>query len=322
MPGARPDPRAGALPGQELVYGGIQGLWSAAAKLRFRRDFDRVAAFCLFVGYPRSGHSLVGAMLNAHPDAVIAHELDVLERVEAGEARDALYARLLARAAWFNLRGNQSNYRYQIPGQAQGRFRSLRVVGDKGGGWAAQRLAKNPELLDRLRDTVRVPLRLVHVVRNPFDNVAAIALWHSMPLSEATDFFFAHCETTARLHAELSPDEMMTVPHEDFFEDAEGALARLCGFLGLEADPAYLAACAGIVFRRPTLTRTRVSWTEADVASVRDRAAEYEFFGGYRFEADAAEDEGDPRVEAAGREAAMPEGLLHRVAAFVAPKVR
>jgi hypothetical protein len=34
--------------------------------------FADVHAFCLFVGYSRSGHSLVGALLDAHPGITIA----------------------------------------------------------------------------------------------------------------------------------------------------------------------------------------------------------------------------------------------------------
>ena len=321
IPGARPDPRAGAIPGQEFVYGAVQRLWSAAGKRRFRRDFDDVSAVCLFVGYPRSGHSLVGAMLNAHSDAVIAHELDVLELVERGAPRSELYGRTLARAAWFNLRGNQSNYRYQIPGQWQGRFRSLRVIGDKGGGWAAQRLREAPGLLERLRESVGVPLRLIHVVRNPFDNVAAISLWHGMPLAEATEFFFSHCESTARLQAQLSDDEIITVRHEDFFVEPEAALARLVEFLGLTPEPSYLAACAAIVFRRPTHTRTRVSWTEEEVKSVQTRMEPYDFFDGYGFESgESSEDAGARPAAATGGAQVTGDGFVRRLVAFLAPK--
>ena len=38
------------------------------------RMYDDLQAFCLFMGYTRSGHSLVGACLDAHPEAAIAHE--------------------------------------------------------------------------------------------------------------------------------------------------------------------------------------------------------------------------------------------------------
>ena len=35
---------------------------------------EGVEKFVLFVGYPRSGHSLIASVMDAHPDIVIAHE--------------------------------------------------------------------------------------------------------------------------------------------------------------------------------------------------------------------------------------------------------
>ena len=34
----------------------------------------------MFIGYPRSSHSLVGAMLDAHPEIIIPHEHNVMLR--------------------------------------------------------------------------------------------------------------------------------------------------------------------------------------------------------------------------------------------------
>src|SRR3954469_10212957 len=119
---------------KEAAYAAHQTLWSAWARRRYCDDFERVERFCLFVGYPRSGHSVVGAMLNAHRDAVISHELNAPTLVLDGCGRDELYSRILARPYWFDLRGNTSNYAYQVPRQWQGRFETLRIVGDKRGG--------------------------------------------------------------------------------------------------------------------------------------------------------------------------------------------
>ena len=55
---------------------------------KLRDDFAGIGSFLMFVGHPRSGHSLVGALIDAHPNAVVAHELDALKYVEAGFGRD------------------------------------------------------------------------------------------------------------------------------------------------------------------------------------------------------------------------------------------
>ncbi len=40
--------------------------------------FRSVETYCMFIGNPKSGHSLVGFLLNAHNNAVISHELNAL----------------------------------------------------------------------------------------------------------------------------------------------------------------------------------------------------------------------------------------------------
>ena len=40
--------------------------------------YDGVETFVMFIGYPRSRHSLVAALLDAHPEIIISDEYDVL----------------------------------------------------------------------------------------------------------------------------------------------------------------------------------------------------------------------------------------------------
>ena len=271
---------------QDGIYRIHQTLWSAWARRRYREDFDRVARFCLFVGYPRSGHSLVGALLNAHPNAVIAHELNAAQLIVDGCTRDALYARILARAYWFNRRGNvaETHHTYQVPNQWQGRFAALRVIGDKRGGAVTRCIAAHPQFLARVRALVAVPLRLVHVVRNPFDNISAISIWHRLSLEESVEFYFRHCQTTARLGELCEPAEIITVHHEQMIHDPRSALSGLCAFLGLECDSRYLQDCCSAVFAAPSYTRRTVGWPAALVGEVERRTRQYRFLEGYGFE--------------------------------------
>jgi hypothetical protein len=264
-----------------VLYQSIHGTW---ARRRHHEQFERVSRFCLFAGYPRSGHSLVGALLNAHKDAVIAHELDAQNLIVSGCPRDTLYARILARASWFNLRGNTSNYRYQVPNQWQGRFDALRVLGDKRGGGTSRCLVAHPDLLERTRALVRIPLRVVHVVRNPFDNIAAISIWNEMSLERSIEFYFHHCDATTRLDSLCDRSELLTVYHEDMIREPRRTLASLCAFLGLDPDPGYLDDCCSIVFRQPTYTRSKLDWKPALVHTVETRARAHRFLDGYTFE--------------------------------------
>ena len=266
---------------RDAAYGLLQDVWSAWLARRLRGDFARVERFCLFVGYPRSGHSIVGTMLEAHPDAVIAHELNAPPLILGGIERDRLYARIVARSRWFHLRGSRTNYDYRVPGQWQGRFRTLRVIGDKRGGAVTRALGEHPDLLERTRALIRVPLRLIHVVRDPLDNVADIARWHGMTLPDAANYYFAHCETMARSANLWSNDELITVRHEDFVRDPESALRALCAFLGLDPEPGWLAACRVVVFPQPTRSGARTTWPDGLAESVAERARRYAHLTSY-----------------------------------------
>ena len=201
-----------------------------------------------------------------------------------GCSRDELYSRILARASWFDLRGNRTNYSYAVRGQRQGRFETLRVVGDKRGGAVTRCIADHPDFLDRVRSLVRVPLRLLHVVRNPFDNIAAISIWHDLSLEAAADFYFAHCETTTGLDSLCDPGELLTVRHEEFVREPAEVLSTICDFLGLSLYPGYLDDCAAVVFASPTNTRRRVDWPGSLIREVVERMGATAVLRGYEFE--------------------------------------
>jgi hypothetical protein len=281
MPRVRTLPVARRYPGTALLARARGG--------RLRADFATVDTFLMFVGHPRSGHSLVGALLDAHPNALVAHELDVLKYVEAGFGRDQLFALLVhhqqARVAG-GLRSG-SGYAYAVPGQWQGRYARLQVIGDKKGGRSTARLAERPELFDRLGATVGVPVRVVQVVRNPYDNIATMhRRGHRLPLEEHADNYFQLAATVRRLRERVPADRFHELRLEDLILEPTTTLTDLTGFLGLDAPEDYLAACGSVVF--PTVRRTRADapWTAELLEQVAERAKAYTSLRSYRFDED------------------------------------
>ena len=97
----------------------------SALLARRRPPLKDVQRFCFFIGYARSGHSLVGSLLNAHPRMVIAHELDALRYVRMGFSRSQIYALLLEQDERFAAIGRTwSGYDYTVPGAPPGRPRA------------------------------------------------------------------------------------------------------------------------------------------------------------------------------------------------------
>jgi hypothetical protein len=245
-------------------------------------ELRTVETFCMFIGYPRSGHSLLGSLLDAHHEVVIAHELDVLRLVAAGWPRHAIYSRLLNHDATFTASGRQwFGYDYRVAGQWQGRTSRLRVIGDKKGGMSTERLGRQPGLLDRLRRTVRVRLALVHVVRSPFDNITTMARRSGESLEQSTERYFSLCATVADIKRRTPDDELLDVRHEALVADPRAELGRACRFLGVEPDRSYLDDCANAVFTAPRQSRRDLPWDRALVKRVTAEAAGYDFLNGY-----------------------------------------
>lgn len=251
------------------------------ASLRHKRDLDDVRRFVIFVGCPRSGHSLLGSLLDAHPDAVIAHELDALKYVAAGWSRRELYVRILRQDRDFTDAGRSwMGYDYRVPGQWQGRFRHLEVIGDKRGGLTTERLRDHPELLSRLSDLVSIPTVILHVTRNPYDNIVTIARRSGETLDQAAQRYTGLCATVERVRAER-PDTI-DVAHEDLVADVPGVLSGICARLGLTAEVEYIDACSSVVFPKPRATRSELPWQETARRTVEAAIERFDFLHRYR----------------------------------------
>lgn len=248
---------------------GLAGSYVAATPTRHHiADFAGVEAYVMFIGYPRSGHSLVGALLDAHPHAVVALEMGALKYIHAGFDRQRLFWLIRRNAEAAAVRGRSlQEYRYAVPGQWQGQAERIRVIGDKQAEGATLRLRARPWLLDRLREKVRVPVYLVHVARNPFDNIATMArraahVSGGMPdLHAAVARYFRLCETVMNMK-ERNGESVFDLHHEVLLAQPRQELARLCRWLGLDPAPDYLAACAGIVYDAPHWSRLEVNWPD------------------------------------------------------------
>jgi hypothetical protein len=249
-------------------------------------SYPDLEAFCLFASYGRSGHSLVGSLLDAHPDVVVAHEANALRLVSEGMKRADLFETLLENSRRSFERGRkQSGYSYIVEGQWQGRYRTLRVIGDKSGGRTTKLIGRSG--LRTFAHTVGLPLRIVHQTRNPYDTIArrSLVAKDGVPkrtLAEAIADFAAMTDVNERLLQE-GKYAVATIRHEDLIADPRGQLARLCDYIGVDPEPGYLEACAGIVYESPHRTRDRVEWSDQDRHAVDEIVARHEFLRGYSF---------------------------------------
>ena len=248
--------------------------------------FSAVSTYVMFIGYPRSGHSVVGSLLDAHENIIIAHELNALKYFEAGCSREELYWLLLDNSRQFARHGRQwGDYSYEVPGQWQGRFSELRVIGDKKGGSSSMLLSRKPGLLERLKQALPERLRVIHVTRNPYDNIATMSRKDTRDLAGAVRLYLELCRVNRAVSQALGEEAVHHLRHEDLIAEPRAVLGRLCAFLGVPASEAWLAACARTVAQNPHRSRSEVQWPPQARAAIDRAIAEFDFLRGYSFDA-------------------------------------
>lgn len=263
------------------LLGWLSALWARREPERFQ-DVD---TFCLFLGHARSGHSLIGALIDAHPRAIIAHELNALRFVDAGFKRSQIYAMIVRNSRAHAQAGRKwTGYSYAVPGQWQGRAQELQVIGDKRGRTTTLALGRRPELIERVGAVVRDEVRYVHVVRNPFDNISTMARRNGRSLEYNISTYFEICEVIETVQGQVDGAAVLSIRHESLIQNPMGTLQQVCGHLGLPCPEDYAAACAGIVYEAPHQSREKVAWPAEARARVADGIDRHDYLSGYSYE--------------------------------------
>lgn len=251
--------------------------------------FQHLQAYLLFFGYPRSGHTLLGSMIDAHPDAIVSHELHALDAVRLGARRKHLFHQIVQRSRHFALQGRQhQEFDYALPGQPHGRSRRLRILGDKRGGSTTTLLARHPEVVAQLREVVGLPLKAIHHVRNPWDMASTMLRRQADPsvtLDQTVDAVLAYAAVNRQIAGTLlCPEEVIVTRHEALVRDTPAELGRIADFLGLDRDPEWLAAADRKTFAAPRTSRHQVRWSPAQIARLADGLADDPFLATYSFD--------------------------------------
>ncbi len=244
--------------------------------------------FCLFIGYPYSGHSLVGSIIDAHPNAAISHELHVGKLLRKGYPKERIFSMILLNSIKFAREGRTwNNYSYFIPGEWNGRFTTLKVVGDKKGGGSSEFFTKKPEVFDAIGTRLGMPIKYIHVIRNPYDMISTLFTKTQNPKTDniviTIDKFIKRIERTAELRKLIQPDDWHDVYHEKLLSLPDETILNLFRFLGLEVPEGFVENCRKVIYPSPHKSRLDVSWSESNIEYVSQNLARFEHLSAYTF---------------------------------------
>jgi hypothetical protein len=265
----------------DLVTIPYQFLTSLCHTVYAPKLFSEVKNYVMFIGYPRSGHTLVGFLLDAHPNVIVASQTSALRYFRHGFGAQQTFHVLVQNSRQVASTGReQRRYSYDVPNQWQGRFDQLKVIGESTG---LTRLRRNPALVKSLREKLKdVDLKLIHVIRNPYDNISTMKLRSGESLPDAIKRYFSMCEIVERLKPQVASGAVYDLKHEALINNPKNTLENLCGFLGLSAGEGYYTDCASIIFKSSHKTRSDVEWNPELINSVKQQMARFPFLEGYR----------------------------------------
>ncbi len=240
-------------------------------------QLKRVEGFAVFLGHAHSGHSLIGALLDSHPDAAITNELNVAKLLDDHQlSAHQLMSVILATSyendrsdAWLN-----TGYSYKTNTGFQGLTKYPKIIGDKKGGGNTRIIRKNPEILERLYSLFGAKLKFIQVVRDPYDNIAAFShYWGEQININHVNRYFENLETALSIQKSGCGD-FFKLNYSDFMSEPKAVFKDLLNYLSLESDDDFLDAVLKIVRKKEHKRSEKIQW-DASLLSEIERKIDY-----------------------------------------------
>lgn len=132
----------------------------------------RVRYLLLFTGHGRSGGSIVGSLIDAHPNAVVANQymlfLAFIRYPAYHDTKEKLFGKIVYYAQHQEARKsvNRKGYNLTVGSRTHvDELTRLTVIGDKGAGALAGRYVSDPErfaeVFNKIKESAQVPVKVI-----------------------------------------------------------------------------------------------------------------------------------------------------------------
>lgn len=234
-------------------------------------------------------------MLDAHPEIVMSIEWGVLSHLRMGYRKNQIFYSVERHSKLFTrrLKNTWTGYSYKVEGMWQGKYRTIKLMGDKLAGQTSLILKEDQVLAEKLQQRIACPVKIIHVIRNPFDTITTMAKrsyaksgslveFDATYLAQFIDKYFERVEVVQKLkdHELFS---MIDLHHEELIQNTESTLAELINFLNVDIPENYFFRCSEAVYKEPHKSRLEFEWPDNLKQHVQENIAKYEFLQQYRF---------------------------------------
>ena len=259
------------------------------------RVVDGIEKFLIFEGNIRSGSSIIGSLLDAHPHVVIANHFTLFKRLTRltrasvqSSWKAGLFQKLYSQSTIdsIEIRSNSSKgYSLHVEGLWQGRYADqIEVIGDKSNGNTTRAYLQNKEtfkeLYQKFKDEITIPVLVIHTIRNLFDTIATDAVIKHSGYDEFRKLKHSAIKSSKKFNRpdllnreivytlamfdaaqELTENvfgkgNVLDVHNCDLVDDPRGTMSRIFDFLEVDTTEHYLDVCAEKVFKSESRSRT------------------------------------------------------------------
>jgi len=272
----------------------------------------KIKSYIFFIGHARSGHSIVGSILDSHPHIVVSHEFNVFgkllsENYTSYNSKTRLFNALWKNSCmaitdgWRTDVADKKGYTLKIPNLYQGAYQSyIDVIGDKRGGLTSTLYMKDSDMFEsthhELKSIVNLPMKVIHVIRNPYDNIATAVLFnyknrervkittlkesnHTQPIHPGLVDrnivkYFKLYNATEKIKAKYNLD-VLEVHGKDLIADPKKVIWKMCNFLQVSCPDHFLSVCADKVFPEESKTRYKLKWSNDQISAVKMNIERY-----------------------------------------------
>ena len=199
---------------------------------------QNIETMVLFLGHAHSGHSVIGAIMDCHPEVSISNEANVAKLLLDHPLNKNQLESVLLYLSQNNAKSNSwhnTEYKYKIDNSFQGQTEAPQVIGDKKGGGTTRVLMKNPHLLDQLLDMYGDRIKFINVRRNPIDVVAAYAYyWEETIGPQHVERFIENDQANLDLQKRIQTANWLTIDQAEFTQNPTQIMGSIFDFIGVK----------------------------------------------------------------------------------------
>ena len=231
---------------------------------------------------------------------MISHESKLFQRLLRQSEPDKSYifntiwnsSYLSATTGIRTAKSNGKSYSLAVNDLYQGTYESyIDVFGEKKAELTTELFLSSParleNIINKLQTALGLPMKVFHVIRNPFDNIATSALFktfkdsqigrvkrqsatvsvNSSILNEEIDTYFRYLQAVKEAE-EMFKFDLMVIHGKDFVAHPRTIIVEMCKFLEVHCSNDYLDITSKKIFTGESKTRYKIKWEDYQITKV------------------------------------------------------